>query len=45
MSSLANQFIVPRSIPPIFLTKNHLPLPKGGKIADFGAVICNRNLV
>ena len=24
-----------KSIPPIFLTKNHLPLPKGGKTADF----------
>ena len=26
VSLLANQFIVPMSIPPIFLTKNHLPL-------------------
>ena len=41
MSSLANQIIVPRSIPPVFLTKNHLPLHvmprgyKGGCVADF----------
>ena len=38
VSSLANQFIVSRSIPPIFLTKNHPPLPKGGKATDF--LIC-----
>ena len=36
-SHYANQFIAPRSIPPIFLTKNHLPLPKGGYVADFWA--------
>ena len=26
-----------KSIPPVFLAKNHLPLPKGGKVADFWA--------
>ena len=32
------------TIPPIFLTKNHLPLPKGGKIqALFGKESCQRS--
>ena len=30
--------VISRSIPPVFLSKNHLPFPKGGKSADF--LIC-----
>ena len=44
MSSVENKVVLPRSIPPVFLRKNHLPLHvmpygyKEGKIADF--LIC-----